>query len=965
MILCVTACSTEKNTAQSRWWHSFNTRYNVYYNGSVAYIDGALEKEQGNKDNFTEIIPLYTVGNKSSGELGKANFDKAIKKSEKAIQLHSIKRRPIWDKNRRKTERDIEWLNRREYNPFLWKVWLMMGKAQFHQGAFEEAASTFSYMSRLYQTQPSIYGKARAWLAKTYVEQGWLYDAEDVIHNIQRDSLDWRAIKEWDYTYADYYIHTGEYEKAIAYLQKVIKHEQRRKQKAREWFLLGQLQAAIGRPAEAYKAFKKVTHLNPPYELEFNARIAMTEVMAAGQAKKMIAKLRRMAAADNNKDYLDQGYYAIGNIYLAQKDTLNAIGAYENGNKKATRNGIEKGVLLLKLGHLYWDREKFSDARRCYSEALGLLDKERTDYDALDKRVKILDELVPHTEAVQLQDSLQALAQMNEKDRNAAIDRVIVALKKKEKEERDAEDEANALQTNTRNRRAGTLSPERTRPTTGQQSSVWYFYNPLAVSQGKAAFERQWGKRDNVDNWQRMNRATATLGNSSGELTEAVRDSIDRAEAQADSVKKAMEVAANDPHKREYYMAQIPFTHEQLQASNQILTEALYHAGVIFKDQMDNPTLAEKTLRRLTDRYPDFQSMDDVYYHLFLLYSRMGRTDVAATYIERLKADFPQSQWTVLLTDPYFKENAQQGVHLEDSLYAATYNAFKDGRYDEAKSNIRLSETRFKDGANRDKFIFIDGLSRLHAGDVEACLEAMRTIVDTYPQSSLHEMAKTILNGVNAGRQLKGGKFDVGDVWSRRTGALQQNDTTRIKGFSAERNTNFMFMFAYQPDSLNENRLLFELAKYNFTSYLVRNFDINLMNADGLRLMQVQGFLSYDEALQYARQLYQQKNITNIVGNARSLIISDENFRLLGKQFSYDDYARFYAKYFAPLKVSTFLLLTEPAEKPTQPEPINTPTIEQVNKALDDEVVIEPEKQATPKKKEPDLDDEYYDLEGF
>ena len=298
MILCVTACSTEKNTAQSRWWHSFNTRYNVYYNGSVAYIDGALEKEQGNKDNFTEIIPLYTVGNKSSRELGKANFDKAIKKSEKAIQLHSIKRRPIWDKNRRKTERDIEWLNRREYNPFLWKVWLMMGKAQFHQGAFEEAASTFSYMSRLYQTQPSIYGKARAWLAKTYVEQGWLYDAEDVIRNIQRDSLDWRAIKEWDYTYTDYYIHTGEYEKAIAYLQKVIKHEQRRKQKAREWFLMGQLQAAIGRSVEAYKAFKKVTHLNPPYELEFNARIAMTEVMAAGQAKKMIAKYRQKRGAN-------------------------------------------------------------------------------------------------------------------------------------------------------------------------------------------------------------------------------------------------------------------------------------------------------------------------------------------------------------------------------------------------------------------------------------------------------------------------------------------------------------------------------------------------------------------------------------------------------------------------------------------------------------------------------------------
>ena len=54
-------CSTQKNTAKTRWWHSFNARYNTYYNGTLAYIDGSLEKENGNKDNFTELIPLYTA----------------------------------------------------------------------------------------------------------------------------------------------------------------------------------------------------------------------------------------------------------------------------------------------------------------------------------------------------------------------------------------------------------------------------------------------------------------------------------------------------------------------------------------------------------------------------------------------------------------------------------------------------------------------------------------------------------------------------------------------------------------------------------------------------------------------------------------------------------------------------------------------------------------------------------------
>ena len=417
VMLTAAGCSTEKNTAQSRWWHSFTARYNTYYNGSVAYIDGSLEKEQGNKDNYTEMIPLYTVGNKNSRSLGEANFDRAIEKCQKAIKLHSIKRRPQWTKSRKKTPKDIEWLNRKEYNPFLWKAWMLMGRAQFMKGSFDEAASTFAYMSRLYATQPAIYGRARAWLAKCYIEQDWLYDAEDVITKMRRDSMHWRARKEWDYTYADYYIHTGQYAEAIPYLRKVIKHEMRRKQKAREWYLMGQLEAALGNEDKAYKAYKRVLRLSPPYELAFNARIAMTEVMAGRKSKKMIRKLKRMARSDNNKEYLDQVYYAIGNIYLNQKDTLNAISAYELGNEKSTRNGIEKGVLLLKLGDLYWEREDYSNARRCYGEAIGLLDKEREDYEQMSERSKVLDELVPYTDAIHLQDSLQALAKMPEAER--------------------------------------------------------------------------------------------------------------------------------------------------------------------------------------------------------------------------------------------------------------------------------------------------------------------------------------------------------------------------------------------------------------------------------------------------------------------------------------------------------------------------------------------------------------------
>lgn len=924
VLLAATGCSTQKNTAKTRWWHSFKARYNTYYNGTLAYIDGSLEKENGNKDNFTEMLPLYTVGNKQSREIGKGNFEKAIEKCQKTIKLHSIKKRPVWDKKRRKTEKDIEWLSRREYNPFLWKAWMLMGRSQFYKGAFDEAASTFAYMGRLYQTQPAIYAKSRAWLAKCYLEEGWLYDAEDVVRNMERDSIHWSARKEWDYTYADYYIHTGDYAKAIPYLRKVIKHEMRRKQRAREWYLMGQMQAALGNKAEAMRAYKRVIRQNPPYEVEFNARIAMTEVMSGGQWKKMVSRLKRMAASDKNKEYLDQVYYAIGNIYLAQNDTAKAISAYERGAAKATRSGIEKGVLLLKLGDIYWEMERYNDAQRCYGEAIGLLDKERKDYEELSHRSKVLDELVPYTDAVHLQDSLQSLAKMDEKDRNAAIDRTIAELKRKEKEERDRLAEQNAQETMQQNG-GNNMQQQNNRQqnnTNQQNNGLWYFYNATAVSQGKAAFQKMWGKRENVDNWQRVNKTVVNFGGNQEEteLSEAQLDSIARQEAIEDSLAQIADSAQNDPHKREYYLAQIPFTEDQIEASNKIIEDGLFNAGVIFKDKLNNLPLSEKQLTRLTSQYPDFEKMADAYYHMYLLYMRKGETDVAEGYVERLKKEYPESEWTTLLSDPYFVENAKLGVHMEDSLYASTYDAFKAARYAEVSGNVRISDSRFPLGANRDKFVFIGGLSKLNEGDAEGCLEDMNTVVKKWPQSGVAEMAGMIVKGVSEGKRLKGGKFDLDNVWERRSEVLTDNDSTAVRELSDERFAAFTFMIAYKPDSTDENRLLFELARYNFTSFLVRNFDIAVEDADGIHRMKVSGFRNYDEALQYVRQLFTNKIITSLIGRNRTIIISEQNLPLLGRQFSYDDYARFYDKHFAPIKISNEQLLNVP-ETVTTPKP--------------------------------------------
>ena len=937
--VAIVSCSTQKNTAGSRFWHSFNARYNTYYNGQVAFTEGNLEKEKNNKDNYTELIPLYPVGNKASRDIGKSNYQRTVEKMEKAIQRHSIKEKG------------------KEKNPFLWRAWLLMGKAEFQMGQFEEAAATFSYMARLYQGEPLMSGLARAWLAKCYTELGWRYDAEDVIRNMSRDSMDFRAVKDWDYTYANYYIREADYQKAIPYLRKAIKHERRKVQRAREWFLLGQIENLIGNQQEAYNAFKRVVRLSPPYELEFNARIAQTEVMAKNNGKQMISKLKRMARDDNNAEYLDQVYYAIGNIYLAQGDTLEAINAYETGNKKATRSGIEKGVLLLTLGNIYWEREKFADAQRCYGEAIGLLDKERKDYQELSQRSKILDELVPYTEGIHLQDSLLALSVMPEAERNKAIDRVIDALKKKEKEERDAKLEAEADAQQAKNQANNPLrQPSNTQhptPTTQATGGAWYFYNPTAVSQGKTAFQREWGKRENVDNWRRSNQTVIRMPGAEDETTDsiasddlAVGDSI-----ATDSIAAPLDSAALDPHKREYYLAQIPFSDEQKAASHEIIKDGLFHGGIILKDKMERLAISERYLRRLTNDYPDYEHNDEAWYHLWLLYARLGQLSKAAECLAHMQENHAESEWTLLLSDPLYAENARFGEQIEDSLYGATYDAFKADQHDVIRQNAALSATRFPQGANRDKFMFINGLSLLNDGDGDGCMEQLKEVVEKYPESEVSKLAGMIIKGVQDGRRLHGGKFDIGDVWSLRDVELS-GDSTITDTLSTERDDHYLFMLVYNPDSVNQNQMLFELARYNFTNFLVRNFEIQIDQDRELNRMMVSGFQSYDEALQYARMLYDNEPLRNHLAGTMRLIISEKNLPSLGTRLSYDDYQLFYERELAPMEVSKENLLLNP-------ENIDTPDIEDIAPAAQP---AEPQTPATKKKQQTafDFDDDFW-----
>lgn len=920
LMTIIVACSTSKNTGISRRVQALKTQYNTYFNGNEAFKEGYTAQRDGNKDNYMEMLPYYMVGNKNTVKLGSGQFDRAIEKSQKAIKQHSITKKPDVSASKRRTAKGKLWLAQKEYNPFLYKAWFLMGNAQFQKGEFFEAASTFAYIQRLYATKPNIVAKARVLEAKCYAEMEWYYDAEDLLNRAQRDSFPTSLNGAKAAILADCQIRQQQYEEAIPNMLEAIKRQKGSIEKARLYFLLGQLYHQVGDDEKAFKAFKKVYSKNPPYEMEFNARIKQSEVLSKGQSKQMIAKLKRMAKNAKNKDYQDQVYYAIGNIWLANGDTTRAIWAYKDGVEKSTRNGIEKGVVWLHLGQLYWEREEFVKAQACYAGVLGLFDKDREDYKEVNERSRILDELLPFASAVELQDSLQDLARMDSVERMKVIKNIIEELKKKEKEEeKKAAEQANAGNQN----RPGTQNQgNQQRPGAQNQTAAqWYFYNPAVVTSGKTEFQRLWGTRQLADDWRRNNKTVLALEDEEAEdeAEEADTDSIGSLNAPTDSLGTAVadSTAAppvqlseaeqkeleklkeyeSDPHRPEYYLKDIPFTDEQMTQSNAKLVDGLFNSAIIYKDRMENFPLAERTFQRICIDFPEFDKMSDIYYNMYQLYSRFGYSEEAASYRAKLMEEYPDEEHTKLIADPMFEFKGRYGKQIEDSIYQVTYDAYVADDYDQVIANADYTAKEYPDGENRARFMFLSAMSRLSQGDDSRFLTEMKDIVTNYPKSTVSELAGLFVKGLQNGRLLASGRMNNGSIWERRS----YLDSDSIAGdtlFSDEKNCNWMFVVAYERDSINENQLLFEMAQYNFSNFTVRNFDIEMEKTEGISLLKVKTFMNYDEAYIYLHRLINNREMAQKMEGLRMFIISEDNMKKLTRGMSYADYFEFYDEVF-------------------------------------------------------------------
>lgn len=893
LLIAAAGCSSSRNTAMSRFYQATVTRYNVYFNGNEAYKKGFAAQEEGKQDNLLEILDLDPISDESVRNIGSANYDLAIEKAQKGIKLHSITAKPKKKEKGTPSEAEREWQNKNEYNPFLWHAWFLMADAQRQKGDFIEAASTYSYITKLYFDEPEIVAEAQYKMAQCYSELGWNYEAEELFQRSAQTKTSMARHLDYQARYASYLLKNERYEEGIPPLEEAIRRNGVSKTaRVREKYLLGQLYKATGRNDDAYRMFGKVIRMSPPYQIEFHARIQQTETMASdGNVRKLMKKLKRMERDPNNRNSLDQIYYAMGNIHLLRGDTATALVLYNEGVEKSVKPSPEKGILLLTMANLYWDMADYASASECYSQAVGMISNGHKEYQTVKLRSEVLEDLVRCTETIQLQDSLQWLSTLPDDQLNAIIDQVIEDYREKERleEERRIQEAKEAEKRGAQSE----MSIEDNR----ESKSGWYFYNPKIVETGRKEFARQWGERKLEDDWRRSNKTMlASITPNSEPVPGAEGLLSDSLALLADSI--IVTELETDPYKREYYIQQIPFTDEDKDKSDKLISAALLEQGIIYKDRLNEYPSAEKSLTRVISDYPQSQEADKAMYNLYLMYSLWGRFTDADSCRARMQRLYPESDFTVMICDSDYIDNTRYGKHREDSIYAVTYDAFRKGDYLTVRQNCQISADRYPIGQHRAKFLFLDASLDLQDGDSGAFLEKLKEIVSKYPQNEISQLAGLIAQGLQNGKILQSTSF--GSIWDRRNGTTGSDESadSLMPQFSDDRYQPFLLVLAYPDGELNRNQLLFEVARYNFTNYMIRNFDMTFQTDQGIGMLKVGEFLNFDEAYVYCRSLYNDAEMTAKLSGIKAVVISPDNLEILLRHYSFNEYQEFYEQHF-------------------------------------------------------------------
>jgi hypothetical protein len=731
LLLLSWACSTENNTPLNRFYHQTTAKYNGHFNAKELLRVSLKTYHDSRKEDFYSILPVFPVPTEKEVKGMLPAIDTAVVKCAKVILNHSM---PTAENMFYKTV---------EYNKWIDENWITVGEAYFYRRDYQKALDNFQFVKRFFDKDPSAY-VASLWIARVYIEQRKYADAKLILDalneraEIQNDKqltdyipflrnknpeagpqMSRQLQFEIHRTYADLALRRREYDVAIEGLEMAILKCPNAKEKARLHYILAQVMQNQNQMPDAAHHYGKAFKAAAATDIAFNARL--NRAIVSGDDR-LMGDLQKMLRDAKNATFKDQIYYAMaqmelnaGNKPLA-KSYLTSSAFYSNNNKRQRAKSYET------LGDLSFQEKNFVYAQKYYDSSSRFITDDYPNGEQIKNKAIKLADLVKAIETAQFEDSVQRIAALSEKDREDFLKETIKQIKRDEQRRKELE-------------AAKLLALQQSQPTnTNTNANKFIFNNPKLREEGYNEFRKNWGLRENTDDWRRSERIVLNAEIS-------VQDQ-DSSQAQVNSTPK-------DSLSIESLLKNIPLTEEAFKASQERLLEALYTSGVLYKEILNETELAaaqflviqSKNLVHPTDLSAAFQ-----------LYKIYESTSDADKYRQYILDKYPSSDAAKYFKDPDFYVKQKLSAQKDQESYLELLKKYDQGYYAQVQAATQGVVDNDPANAYRAEYLLLNVLAiAQQTTDKQTLAPLLQRIIDEKPKSEqalrAQEMLTILKNG--------------------------------------------------------------------------------------------------------------------------------------------------------------------------------------------------------------------------
>jgi hypothetical protein len=814
--LLLSACSTKKDAAINRNWHALNTKYNTLYNGNIAFEEGRVTLNDSYRDDYWEVLPIERL--EVSGEVkldsedNNPNFLLAEEKATKAIQRHSM---DIKDEER---------------NPQTDEAFLLLGKARYFDERYIPALEAFNYILNKYSQSDKL-NEATIWREKTNIR---LENEDLAIRNLKR-LMKYETLKDQEYAdaramLAQAYINLNVPDTAIQQLKIASYYTQKKPEKGRYYYIIGQLYNEIGHKDSANYAYDKVIDLNrkSPRVYLINAEIQKIRntVITEENKEEVLEYLTWLEENRENRPFLDKIFRQVAEFHLEQGSDSLAV-SYFNKSLRATQNTPKLNALNYEnLAEYNFDWNSYKDAGAYYDSVLPNLDENSKKYRIVKRKLDNLEDVIKYEDIVQYTDSVITLYELPVDDRIAYFENHISELKKAQeaaqKKEKDKITEGFASFAKSKGGK--------------ENKGKFYFYNITSLGYGQNEFKNRWGNRELSDDWRWSNKAIAKVSEATGELV---------AELPSDA-----ELTQDEKFSLDFYMDRVP---KEATVIDSLRTErnfANYQLGLIYKEKFKENFLAAGKLENVLALNPEERLILPSKYNLYKIYEEEGspltasmKADIIANHASSRYAEILLNPLAVLANDSDSPEKRYQNL----------YKKYNNQEFFQVITASEENINRFTGDAIVPKFEMLkaNAIGRLQG--FESFKEALNYVALTYPNNPEGKKAEQMIS--------------------------EQLPKLEPKEFSPETDSkgtsNWKVMFPFKRSNNEKALKLMELLEKSITDLKYRNsVSKDIYNLED-QFIVVHGFKSKEFALGYAE----------LLKNNRDYRVADKNFVILSENY--------------------------------------------------------------------------------